>query len=197
MSAFDEIRSRVRLADVFTLYNLRPNRAGYVCCPLHADNTASLKVYTDNWYCYSCNAGGDAVKLVTLIDNLKPIDAARRIDNTFSLGLFTDKPLTPAELRQAAELTRKRAEDKQLVGGFEQQYSEIWDFITDYCRICEKKSGDYKSNDFLYMDHLFFEMMDAQTITERIKVFFIAKRKIGALLEQHAYGWKEFFNFEQ
>lgn len=35
-------------------------------CPKHEDKTASLHVYEDSWYCYSCGLSGDGIGLVAL-----------------------------------------------------------------------------------------------------------------------------------
>ena len=42
MSVFAELRARVPLADVFSMYGLHPNRAGFVCCPLHKSDLKHL-----------------------------------------------------------------------------------------------------------------------------------------------------------
>jgi hypothetical protein len=51
------------------LTGLVPDRDGFVCCPIHGEAEASLKVYDTadrGWFCYgeSCRRGGDAVTLV-------------------------------------------------------------------------------------------------------------------------------------
>jgi hypothetical protein len=51
------------------LCGLVPDRDGFVCCPLHGEQEASLKVYPTadrGWFCYgeSCRRGGDVVTLV-------------------------------------------------------------------------------------------------------------------------------------
>jgi len=51
------------------LCGLTPDRDGFVCCPIHGEEMASLKVYKTadkGWFCYgeSCRRGGDVVTLV-------------------------------------------------------------------------------------------------------------------------------------
>jgi hypothetical protein len=51
------------------LCGLEPDPDGFVCCPIHGENVASLKVYDTadrGWFCYgeSCRRGGDVVTLV-------------------------------------------------------------------------------------------------------------------------------------
>jgi hypothetical protein len=50
------------------LTGLVPDREGFVCCPIHGEDMASLKVYATadrGWFCYgeSCRRGGDVITL--------------------------------------------------------------------------------------------------------------------------------------
>lgn len=146
-SAFEEIPARVPLIDVFALYGLHPNRAGFVCCPLHSENTGSLKVYPDSWYCYGCHTGGDAVKLVSLVDNITPIIAARKISDVFNLGIFFDKPLTNAERNRIESAARKRAEDNRAVEAFDDWYWHTWRALLWYKRILDELCATYAPKD--------------------------------------------------
>jgi hypothetical protein len=57
---------------------VKVNHAGFTTCPFHVDKTPSLKVYrTNDWYCFSCNAGGDVVDLVMKMQNVSFIDAVK------------------------------------------------------------------------------------------------------------------------
>lgn len=38
-------------------------------CPKHEDKTASLHLYEDSWYCFSCGLHGDGIGLVALFTN--------------------------------------------------------------------------------------------------------------------------------
>ena len=126
MSVFAALRAQLPLADVFSMYGLHPNRAGFVCCPLHNEKTPSLRLYPDTWHCFGCNAGGDAVKLVQLVDGLTPISAARKLDAAFNLELFPDKPLSPHERAQAEDAARQCTEDKNLVDGYAEWLWYAW-----------------------------------------------------------------------
>lgn len=67
----EEIKRTYSMTDVLQRYGLRPNRAGFIKCPFHTgDHTASMKIYTDNFYCYGCGLTGDVFKFVMLMDNI-------------------------------------------------------------------------------------------------------------------------------
>ena len=90
--------------DIVRFYGFKPNRAGFIHCPFHTDKTASLKVYTDGFYCYGCGASGSVIDFVMQLFNLSAIDAAKRINDDMRLGLPVDgepDPKASAELQKA------------------------------------------------------------------------------------------------
>ena len=56
----------------------------YVKCPLHEEKTASMLVEEDKglFYCFSCNKGGDAVRLIMLKMNASFIEAVKVLGGT-------------------------------------------------------------------------------------------------------------------
>lgn len=68
------------VAEVVDEYDLRPTRSGMIRCPLHQDDTPSLKLNEDDnwWYCFSCNQTGDGVGLIAALDNIPVEDVLRR-----------------------------------------------------------------------------------------------------------------------
>ena len=73
-------------------YGLHPDRRGWCCCPFHSEKTPSFRVYpgAGGFYCFGCGAGGDVVTFAERFFGLKPVDAAKRLDTDFGLGLFAD-----------------------------------------------------------------------------------------------------------
>ena len=59
-------------------------------CPFHSEKSPSFYVYPDtqSFYCFGCGAGGDVLTFAEKLFGLKPVDAAKRLDADFSLGLF-------------------------------------------------------------------------------------------------------------
>lgn len=90
-------------------------------CFLHEDNHPSLAFYDDGgFYCFSCKAGGDSVKLYELLYGLPPADAAKRLLTDFGLAsddIATGKPVkrfTGRDLKNATETVRERRIDELL-----------------------------------------------------------------------------------
>ena len=187
IDVFAEVRDRVNLADAFAHYGLYPNRSGFVRCPLHGEKTPSLRVFPDGWKCFGCGVGGDAVKFVSLMDGIKPIDAARKLDAVYGLNLFPDKPLTDSERRRIKAAAEQRKRDELLVADFERQYSEVMRFLADFCRIADRH-GTFFSDWYYRADNFFFALLEARTVTERVRALLSAKKMIAALLAQNGYG---------
>lgn len=54
---------------VVTRYQLRPNRGGFIPCPIHEEREPSchLDRRKDFWYCFGCGANGDSLGLIAAI----------------------------------------------------------------------------------------------------------------------------------
>ncbi len=113
------IRAQVPMREAAERYGLRPNRAGYIRCPFHNENTPSLKLYDHSWYCFGCQTGGDLITFVRKFFGFSFSDAVSRINNDFHLGLDLrpprrgerQKPLRNAEvarIREQREREQKR-----------------------------------------------------------------------------------------
>ena len=59
-----EIKQSVKMPEILSRYGLRPNRAGFICCPFHKEKSASCKIYDDSFYCFGCGTGGDVFDFV-------------------------------------------------------------------------------------------------------------------------------------
>ena len=118
MSLFKEIRERVSAHDAAEKYGLsfRGKRAR---CPWHEDRHPDLAFYQDGTcYCHACHHGGDAAALTARIFGLSMLEAAKKLNADFGLGLDTGKPLPQAERNRIVqerearrlELNRQRRE---------------------------------------------------------------------------------------
>lgn len=90
---FRRIAEAVPAQAVAERYGLKLDRQGFCRCPFHAEDTPSLKVYpgSGGFYCFGCGAGGDVVALTARLLGLRPLEAARRLDADFGLGVFGDE----------------------------------------------------------------------------------------------------------
>ena len=111
MTVFDACKT-ISAKDAAAKAGLQTRQKGkkhWTNCFLHDDKTASLALYDDNggWYCFSCHAGGDAVKLYELLYNLTAKDAAQKLSADFSLSApVQGYQAAPRKILTARDLNR-------------------------------------------------------------------------------------------
>jgi hypothetical protein len=74
--------SKPSIQTVLDRYNIRPNRAGFICCPVHDEDTPSCKMHDDWWYCHGCGANGDSIGLIAAITKRPVGDVLRDFAET-------------------------------------------------------------------------------------------------------------------
>ena len=86
---FDEVRCHVTALDAARLYGLEFDRAGRRArCIWHSpDRHPSLSFKGGYCRCFACNNGGSSIDLVAKLFGLSPLDAAKRLNEDFRLGL--------------------------------------------------------------------------------------------------------------
>ena len=86
MNIFQEMKERVTARQVAERYGLKVSRNGMTRCPFHKDKHPSMKI-DQNYYCFACGAKGDAVNYVAVLFGLSQFEAAKKINDDFSLGI--------------------------------------------------------------------------------------------------------------
>ena len=86
MNIFQEMKERVTARQVAERYGLKVCRNGMACCSFHNDKHPSMKI-DRNYYCFACGAKGDAVNYVAVLFGLSQFEAAKKINDDFSLGI--------------------------------------------------------------------------------------------------------------
>ena len=61
MSIYTQIKQAVSVVETAKHYGLAVNRNGMARCPFHPDNTPSLKLNEDFFYCFGCQESGDVI----------------------------------------------------------------------------------------------------------------------------------------
>lgn len=83
---FEQTKSLVTARQVAEYYGLKVKKNGMACCPFHDDKHPSMKI-DQKYYCFTCGARGDAINYVSDMFGLSPLDAVKKINNDFSLGI--------------------------------------------------------------------------------------------------------------
>lgn len=130
---FSELRERLSPAEVAQEYGYAADRAGMISCPFHGeDRHPSMKVYPDGFHCFTCRWHGDVVRFVSELTGCKPMEAARELNDRFSLGLTirSGRGQTPEERAQLHRKARERERQAQLRQAFEQWELRAWKILT-------------------------------------------------------------------
>lgn len=107
----EEIKQRTTMRDVLTMYGIGVDRKSFAHCPFHTgDREASLKVYSDNYFCYACNETGDIFTFVQKMDGCTFKEAFKK------LGGGYEKPSAKnifSQYRMKHETERKKREKQK------------------------------------------------------------------------------------
>lgn len=122
-----EIKDRLTAREVFEYYGLYVNPRGFCKCPFHSggvERTGSLKVYegSKGWHCFGCGEGSTVIDFAMKYFNLPFLDACKKLNEDFRLGLPIDKPLTSDEQR---EINRKIYERQKTLKEIKDSYSHV------------------------------------------------------------------------
>ena len=108
----EEIKQQYTMRDIVERYGFHPNRAGFIRCPFHSgDNTASMKIYKHDAYCFGCGWGGDIFAFVQRIDNLSFKEAFLLLGCEYQKPSYQSK-IAIYHAKQAVS-TRKKQEEKE------------------------------------------------------------------------------------
>ena len=135
-------------------------------CPLCGSSRANMAFGKGMFHCHACHAGGDAVKLVSLVLNISPLDAARWVNREFNCGYDEGSNTVSDEARQRINLRQlmRRQEARRAMRRHE--YCELVVWAQQYMRdnnplTWEGMTDTYRS--LMCMQHLFDTIWNAGT----------------------------------
>lgn len=120
MNIYENIKQLVPMRDLLEYYGFEINRSGFIKCPFHNEDTASMKVYERSCYCFGCGAGGDAVKFTAKLFHLKNSQAALKINSDFNLNLGSSGKFHSAN----SPYLQEQALKKQELEKYRKEYSD-------------------------------------------------------------------------
>lgn len=96
---------------------IRISPSGRAYCPFHGGGTErhpAMALYAHSYYCFACNVGGDCVDLVARYRNVRPLEAAKILNDEFRLGL-DGSPISQEEKQKWAEEKKAKEHRKQML----------------------------------------------------------------------------------
>lgn len=86
---FKEVGERAKIEDVCRILGIELNSKNFALCPFHREKHPSFSVSKslNIFCCFGCGEKGDSIKLVSKILNVKPLEAAKYINDSLNLGI--------------------------------------------------------------------------------------------------------------
>ena len=84
MDIFKAIKENVTARQAAELYGLKVSANGMACCPFHDDHNPSLKL-DERYYCFGCQATGDAIDFTSAYLQLTPLEAVKKLAEDFRI----------------------------------------------------------------------------------------------------------------
>ena len=152
----------VAMPDVAKFYGLQISHSGMACCPFHNDNTPSMKIYEDNFYCFGCGTTGDCTGFVAKLFSISQLEAAKKLSYDFGLRLFTLEIAVPVQIVLSPERE------------YQQWLQNARLSVSKYLNLLNEWRVKYKPDNSLENIHPHFEESLLQTgYTEYIDEFFV------------------------
>lgn len=147
----DEIKRVVPARELFEFYGFTINRSGFCRSPFANDSSPSLKVYSGQrgWHDFSSGNGGDIIDFVREYFGLGFVDAQKKINEDFKLGLPIGGKLSREQQleanRKAMERKKKIAEKKKAHNDLLEAYYDAlgrWVYLDKLMRENEPQSEE-------------------------------------------------------
>lgn len=136
IDAVHEIKSRLSMQEVLTRYGVPVKRR--MKCPLHDGDGLNFDIKEKTWTCYSRCGRGDAISFVQKFFDLSFMDAVKKIDQDFGLGIFQKRSFE--DLRKMHyEGMKRQAEKRRIAYEKESAESEYWKVFEEWKRLDENK----------------------------------------------------------
>ncbi len=133
---FQAVKEAVTMPLVAEYYGFKAGRHNYICCPFHAEKTGSCKLYEHSFHCFGCGAGGDVIKFVQLLFKLSPIDAVKRLNTDFNIGIDVSQPTYSIHI---GEILRRR----QAEQAFREWEKQAFISLSTYLRLLKQWRKEY------------------------------------------------------
>jgi len=130
---FEAIKGTLPITKVLEFYGVEAKRGNKALCPLHNDKTPSFTVYPEqnSWHCFGCKSGGTVIDFVMAYCGLDALEAAKKLDADFSLGIFGYEP-SQGGLKKLPEARKQGQAYKGLANAFEAYMNQAFIILCDY-----------------------------------------------------------------
>ena len=133
MSIFDDVKQQLNIRQVIEHYGYKVNRANQFICPFHNDHKPSASIKNDYFNCFVCGAGGDLITFTAKLHGLSNINACKKLDQDFHLGL-SQQPVSHIDRLKADREKVKRQSELKRQQEEEELIQHTGNVLADYHR---------------------------------------------------------------
>ena len=205
MNIFSEVKEHLTARQVAEHYGLKVRRNGTACCPFHDDKHPSMKI-DNNYHCFACGVGGDAIDYVSRMFGLSQYDAARKLIEDFALPVevMGNKKLNI----QAKERIHREKAKRERIEHIKERFEKWCSQTIDMFRNCILEIDDVKhfligkppeiifSEDYAQMLHAeplinyWLDILCMGEVSERQELFLKDRKKVEELAGKVCAGRK-------
>jgi hypothetical protein len=146
---------QVNIKEVFYRYiGKEIQKNGFCKCPFHSEKTASFMLFEKNnsFYCFGCGVGGNVINLVSKALNISYLEAMKRLDVDYHLGIFQTVIKTDIQRsKEAVKIAREKLKHEQLQQKRKENYFKLTNF---YKELREMPSNKVVSHHLAHIERL-------------------------------------------
>ena len=191
MSIFEDVKRQLSIRQVIEHYGYKVNRANQFICPFHNDHKPSASIKNDYFNCFVCGAGGDLITFTAKLHGLSNINACKKLDQDFHLGL-SQQPVSHIDRLKADREKVKRQSELKRQQEEERLIQHIGNVLADYhCYLWQGKQL-YTYDNIMHIRAL-QELTQAtyylECYDDNPRAFSMAFRKQVELIERRLHQW--------
>lgn len=130
-SLFEVVKQSVTTKAAAEHYGIEVKRSGMAKCPFHSDQSPSLKLNDDYYYCFGCGATGDVIDFVARLFQIGNKEAAERIAADFGLQYDAHVPYVPPK-RTATAVQIAKQRERYTYGVLTRYHSHLQEWLAKY-----------------------------------------------------------------
>ena len=134
MNIFQIIKDNITPRQAAEQYGLSVNHKDMTRCLFHEDDSPSLKLNEDYFYCFGCHAHGDVTNLVARLFGISQYRAAKRLAEDFGFD-----PRPPTQARQPAPTFKQKLERQRQIQRMELFCISTLDAYLDLLELWKKR----------------------------------------------------------
>ena len=133
MSIYTQIKQAVSVPEAAKHYGLAVNRNGMARCPFHPDNTPSLKLNENYFFCFGCQKSGDVIDFTANLFQISQPQAAQKLMDDFSIHTNPDTEIKETSSLTEYPLVREFRKEEVSCVRVLNEYEQLLEFWKESC----------------------------------------------------------------